>query len=242
MLIRWDKVRLEPGQSWEDGFCDGLLKSRIFLPILSRGAINHPEKSWQNFSQLTADSNCDNVLLEHLLSLELQTRGLIERIYPVMIGDLSPSSVDGEPGVYANYFGTGCHPRLPDPSVEVKSVAAVARGHLDRLCLGSPLLDGMTVSKVLGSLTKNQGKLVEGRADRAFDAVLADTVKMLLDCKKADAVRAGQQEVPMLTPDSDGALPVDHSYVLDLSGVDCGQLDDVIPPESAVIVLDDGAV
>ena len=61
---------MEPGQSWEDGFCDGLLKSRIFLPILSRGAINHPDKSWQNFSQLTADSNCDNVLLEHLLSLD----------------------------------------------------------------------------------------------------------------------------------------------------------------------------
>ena len=70
VLSRWDKVRLEPGQSWEEGFCDGLLKSRIFLPILSRGAINHPDKSWQNFSQLTTDSNCDNVLLEHLLSLE----------------------------------------------------------------------------------------------------------------------------------------------------------------------------
>ena len=97
---------MEPGQSWEDGFCDGLLKSRIFLPILSRGAINHPDKSWQNFSQLTAESNCDNVLLEHLLSLELQTRGLVERIYPVMIGDLS-----GDPGIYANYFGSGCHPR-----------------------------------------------------------------------------------------------------------------------------------
>ena len=124
-FIRWDKVRLEPGQSWEDGFCDGLLKSRIFLPILSRGAINHPDKSWQNFSKLAEDSNCDNVLLEHLLALELQTRVMIERIYPVMIGDLSPSSVDGEPGVYANYFATGCHPRLPDPSVEVKSVLAV---------------------------------------------------------------------------------------------------------------------
>ncbi len=48
-------------------------------------------------------SEYDNVLLveKHLLSLELQTRGLIERIYPVMVGDLAPSSVDGEPGVYA---------------------------------------------------------------------------------------------------------------------------------------------
>ena len=48
-----------------------------------------------------------------------------------MIGNLAQSSADEELGVYAN-FDTGCHPRLPDPSVEVKSVAAVARGHLDR--------------------------------------------------------------------------------------------------------------
>jgi hypothetical protein len=239
---------LEPGQSWEDGFCDGLLKSRIFLPILSRGAINHPDKSWQNFSQLTAESNCDNVLLEHLLSLELQTRGLIERIYPVMIGDLS-ASVVGEPGVYANYFGSCCHPRLSDPSVEVKSVAAVARGHLDRLCLGSPLLEGMTVSKVLGSLTKNQGKLVEGRADRAFDTVLADTVKMLLDCKRAEVVSGGGQQqqrvvAPMVSPSTGVALPSDGSYVLDLSGVDCGELegDAILPETSAIVAAGDDAV
>ena len=161
-----------------------------------------------------------------------------------MIGDLSISLVDGEPGVYANYFGSGCHPRLADPSVEVKSVAAVARGHLDRLCLGSPLLEGMSVSKVLGSLTKNQGKLVEGRADRAFDAVLADTLKMLLDCKTvgktADIVKMEQLVVvPIVSDSKENSLVCEHSYVLDLSGVDCTELEeDVIPAETNAIACD----
>jgi hypothetical protein len=57
------------------GFCNGLAKSCIFLPILSRGAINDVNNSRSNFTALTASSNCDNVLLEHRLALELQQRG-----------------------------------------------------------------------------------------------------------------------------------------------------------------------
>ena len=62
---------------WEQGFCEGLVSSRAFVPLLSRDAINHPDKDWQNFSKLTADSSCDNVFLEHRLAVELQELGLI---------------------------------------------------------------------------------------------------------------------------------------------------------------------
>ncbi len=58
------------GVSWEEGFCDGLVKSRIFLPLLSKGVLS-------NFEKLRADSYCDNVLLEYNLALELRERGLI---------------------------------------------------------------------------------------------------------------------------------------------------------------------
>jgi hypothetical protein len=106
---------LQPGVSWEAGFCDGLANSRIFMPILSRQAINSPTVPHQNITNLTQDSKCDNVLLEYLLSLELSERGLIEKIYPVMIGDLElpahhatgsarPSEIKK---VYRNYFSSG---------------------------------------------------------------------------------------------------------------------------------------
>ena len=68
---------------WEQGFCEGLVSSRAFVPLLSRDAINHPDKTWQNFSKLTAkQSNCDNVFLDHRLAVELQGLGLIEKMFP----------------------------------------------------------------------------------------------------------------------------------------------------------------
>ena len=45
LKVWWDKKCLLPGVPWEIGFTDGLLKSRIFLPIISRGSLTlllHP--------------------------------------------------------------------------------------------------------------------------------------------------------------------------------------------------------
>ena len=59
------------------------MSSRAFVPLLSRDAINDPDKTWQNFSKLTAkQSNCDNVFLDHRLAVELQGLGLIEKMFP----------------------------------------------------------------------------------------------------------------------------------------------------------------
>ena len=44
--VYWDKFCLEPGVDWEQGFCEGLVSSRAFVPLLSRDAINHHEKDW----------------------------------------------------------------------------------------------------------------------------------------------------------------------------------------------------
>lgn len=41
LKVWWDKTCLLPGVPWEVGFTDGLLKSRIFLPIFSRGFVNY---------------------------------------------------------------------------------------------------------------------------------------------------------------------------------------------------------
>jgi hypothetical protein len=86
--VWWDKRCLLPGEPWEQGFCRGLIKSGILVPLLSRQAINHPSLPSQSFSLLQEGSPCDNVLLEHRLSIELSERGLIEKTFPVFIGDL----------------------------------------------------------------------------------------------------------------------------------------------------------
>jgi hypothetical protein len=84
-----DSKCLKDGEPWEKGFCEGLVDSSIFVPLLSQSAINHPDKEWQNFSKLQEDSRCDNVLLEHRVALELVDIGLIDKILPILIGNSS---------------------------------------------------------------------------------------------------------------------------------------------------------
>ncbi len=85
--VWWDAKCLEPGQDWKEGFCEGIVNSKTFMCLLSKEAINHPTKEWQNFFKLTKSSKCDNVFLEHRLALELKQFGLIESVFPIMIGD-----------------------------------------------------------------------------------------------------------------------------------------------------------
>jgi hypothetical protein len=177
--VWWDKKCLAPGVNWEIGFCDGLVKSRVFLPIISRGAINHPTNTRQSFPSLEDSSKSDSVLLEYSLALELRERGLTEKIYPVLIGDTEVIQCDGNNVIkYGNYFTGGCHPRLHG-DVIVTSVQNQLEEHLNRLCFGTPLLENLTVSKVLNEITKNKGPLVEGVQNEAFDAVVVDAKKML---------------------------------------------------------------
>jgi hypothetical protein len=91
----WLDVKcLQAGQPWEEGFCKGLLDSRCFVCLMSKEAINNPEKDWQNFSKLTLGSKCDNVFLEYRLSLELRGLGCLEGILPILIGKLNYLTTD----------------------------------------------------------------------------------------------------------------------------------------------------
>ena len=80
LKVWYDQVSLQPGVPWEEGFCEGMMKSRSFVPLLSRRAL-------ANVENLHEGSSCDNVLLEYRLAQELRVSGFIEKIYPVMIGD-----------------------------------------------------------------------------------------------------------------------------------------------------------
>ena len=182
--VYWDKFCLEPGVDWEQGFCEGLVSSRAFVPLLSRDAINHPDKAGQNFCKLTADSSCDNVFLEHRLAVELQGLGLIEKIFPVFIGNLDATTSE-----YSHYFGSGCHPSLPE--VTVKSVEEKLRHHMESQVLGAPIVPDRTVKSVVGAITACQGAFIVGPADATFADAAASIAKMLTDAPVTISPRGG---------------------------------------------------
>jgi hypothetical protein len=72
-----------------------------------------------------------------------------------MLGDMDP--VDE---IYANYFKCEAHPDLSNhKDICVGQVEIKAREHLDRQCLGSPLLDNPSVESIVSKLLINQGCL-----------------------------------------------------------------------------------
>ena len=220
LKVYLDTVCLQPGVDWEQGFCEGLVSSRAFVPLLSRDAINHPDKVWLNFSKLTADSSCDNVFLEHRFAVELQGLGLIEKILPIFIGNL-----DAATSKYSNYFGSGCHPQLFE--ITVKSVEKKLRHHMETQALGTPIVPDRTVKSVVDAITACQGAFIVGPADATFAAAAATIAKMLAVVPVTQSSRSATQETEIenlkrenssMTRKITGALALLSSS--DLSSVD----------------------
>lgn len=112
-----------------------------------------------------------------MLALELQMRGLIVNIYPVMIGDIKL----GNDNIYGNYFKDGCHPSFGADDVYVKNNQSALEGHLDRLGLGTPMLDDLSVSKTVKEITKNQGLFVEGNIRSCLQKLSTHVASMRKD-------------------------------------------------------------
>lgn len=196
LRVYWDKVSLKAGVNWEEGFCDGLVSSRIFVPLLSRDSINHSTIPWQNFSSLEENSRCDNVFLEHRLALELHHLGLLEYIHPLMIGDsANGKSVPVDERVYSNYFKTGCNPNTKD--VQVTSVEEKVLMHMDRQGLGGSVANFVSVKAVLSAITSFQGFFVEGKGSEALlgavEAILKMSPKESNDSIELHAVEISQE-------------------------------------------------
>lgn len=103
-----DTRGLKDGEAWDEGFCNVLASCNIFVSLLSKNAFNHPTVTKLNFAKLQQDSSCDNVLVEHRLTLELkQKRGLNSSIFPVMI---SEKVVVDRKRVYGEYFKDNGNP------------------------------------------------------------------------------------------------------------------------------------
>eukprot|EP01035_Chromulina_nebulosa_P017547 gene17547-23110_t len=170
--VWFDKTSLLPGKNWEEGFSDGLVKSRMLVPIISRNSLNHPTNPRSNITLLDENSPCDNVLLEYALALELKERGLLTQIYPVLIGDF-----DNEKHEYLDYFASGCYPK-DVKNIIVKSIDKNVRSHLNRLGLGSRLTDNEGVKNIIESIFKSQGFIMLGYQDNAFMSIIKDVKTM----------------------------------------------------------------
>jgi len=167
-----DSVCLPPklGKNWETEFVMGLGGSDVFVPVISREAINSPIKFWQDITKLREDSECDNVLLEYRMAIELHARGLILKIAPLFVGDqVGSTATEVTKYSFRDDPATGlsaCHPNIsasPAASVVVASVEQKVRDHLDAMGLGSPYKASMTVSEILDTICKFQGIFLEGQ-------------------------------------------------------------------------------
>ena len=151
-----------------------MIKSRLFLPLLSTGA-------QKNFETLSDKSPCDNVLLEYNLALELKERHLCEFIIPVMIGQKSGVTYDG----YSR-------PNLKESGdVIVESVITKLREHLGRMGLGSLLLPPMSIKSIYDKITINQGNFISGDFQVAISHLRNDILGLL---KPAQGVNLGHTE------------------------------------------------
>ena len=169
--VWWDAQCLAPGQPWEEGFADGLGNSAIFVPILSKAAL-------APCALLTATSaNCDNVLLEHQIAMELKERGDIRAIFPVLVGELMiVAGVDDS--IYGDFFRGGGMPTCG--SEVVQSVEAKLVQHLDRLGKGAPRLpaSARTIAQTLQGIAAHQGVKLEGMRRDAMDKAVAGIVAL----------------------------------------------------------------
>jgi len=170
--VWWDKRCLPAGQPWEQGFADGLCSSDVFVPILSKTAL-------APCAYLTAASACDNVLLECRMALELQHRGHVRAIFPVLVGDLEHHSSLGN--IHGDFFRGGGMPVCQD-NVTVEAVEGKLAEHLERLGLGAPLLPASvrSIKATLAAITCNQGVKLLGVCSDTVDLAVSAIVKLSL--------------------------------------------------------------
>jgi len=146
------------------------LSSANFVCLLSRGAIKNPNNENQNWEKLSEASRCDNVLLEWRLALEFKKRGLLEGVFPIMIGDKDAR------GMYNSYSRSGCNPTPPD--VVVAAVEAKTIEHLEREGLGLPYNQSCSVKYILETMLLNQGGKIFGDLQSSLDSIADAMVKM----------------------------------------------------------------
>lgn len=180
--VWWDAKCLPPGLPWEEGFADGLFASKVFLCILSKTSL-------APLANLSTDSRCDNVLLELLLSLTLNRRGEVTRIFPVLVGEVERHPDLGT--LHGDFFTGGGVPTCGD--VVVDSVTTKAADHLTRA--GKETLDKvLSVKTILEGTLVHQGAKLMGEQRQAIEHVLIQIQQALSE--RHLSVESSQRHAP----------------------------------------------
>lgn len=80
LKVYLDKVRIVDGQRFDVNFAKGLANSAVFAPLLSPSCL-------KNFVELGREDKEDFVLAEWTMALELESRGIVKAIFPIVIGE-----------------------------------------------------------------------------------------------------------------------------------------------------------
>jgi len=179
--VWWDKLCLEDGKRWEEGFADGLCSANVFIPVLSRAAL-------ASCADLTADSDtCDNLVLEHQLAIELEKRGQLRAIFPVFVGEIQSQNSD----LYGNFFDDGGLPKCCDEVVG--RIEEKLTAHLSRLGKDAPRLPASerAVAATLKSIAEFQGAFFQGSSADAMDEVVVRVRSLLMKLETEPSAGAG---------------------------------------------------
>lgn len=122
LRVFWDRECLKPGERWEDGFASAICSCHMVVLVMSRGTFAMDGERY-NVAQLTAESECDNVVLEYNLALELNKASGIA-IMPIFVGDRR----DGQ---FTHFFESKCMPAI-DKEVVVRKISERVEFHLER--------------------------------------------------------------------------------------------------------------
>ena len=164
---------MKDGEDWEKGFCEGVMKSRFFVPLISAKAIERaPLLSDAEYKKRFSTDEvptawCDNVLLEHRISLELKERKMIEKIFPIFISP--PEIAANGLKTYAKYYpNKGICSTAVAEQVEIK-----LRHHLLEGGQGLPIMPPMSVIDVIDKICKCNGDffMTQNPADDDASAV-----------------------------------------------------------------------
>ena len=113
-----DTLRLEDGEHFRESFLEALVHSTVVVPVLSTTALHR---------MLTHKKDeVDNVLLEWICAIACKRLGLVQKVYPVVIGPWSEAE-----GVFLDMYAEGSLDRLSDeqPTATMSTAAQLLSTH-----------------------------------------------------------------------------------------------------------------
>lgn len=117
-----DKICLEPGKSWEEGFVDALCSSSVYLVILTWAALFGSDASRADLSKLRSSSPGDNLLLELQMALALQDAGMLRSIHSLrLLRSDREGGGEGEGGFLDGFGAEGGREEVDAVTVKVES-------------------------------------------------------------------------------------------------------------------------